>query len=574
VSPRFQPIYDLAELCFQRGITQAVLCPGSRCAPLTLAFARHEGITVRTFSDERSAAFIASGMAHETQSPVVLVCTSGSAAYHFAPAIAEAYFQEIPLIVFTADRPKEWIDQYDGQTIRQTGIYGSHVKKSFSLPEDYEHPDAVWYIHRIVNEAISLAKEYPQGPVHINAPFREPLYPAKQEKISYTPNLKTIQASSLSSVFTENDSLKMARRLEKYSKILVLAGQGDFNKELSTSIEKFSRLVPVVGDILSNLHTNESTIRHADIFLEACPADIKKSLQPELLITFGKSILSKNTKLFLRKYKPQEHWHILPTGTAADTFQSLSEIIYAEPAHFFKSLLSSAGESNFLSQKKENFKRIWEAEEHRSQLSMKHGMEGEFSELLVLQEFIAHLPPRCNLHLANSMSVRYANFIGLEAGKKGIRVFSNRGTSGIDGCTSTAVGHALCNETPHFLLTGDVAFFYDRNAFWHNYPLPNLHILLLNNHGGTIFNMIDGPADVPELNTFFVTDQRLSARLLCTEFGYEYECVDTTKKIKNAIQHFLKFDGKTKILETISTHQQNKEAFLHLKQKIKKGYET
>ncbi|MCA6432376.1 MAG: 2-succinyl-5-enolpyruvyl-6-hydroxy-3-cyclohexene-1-carboxylic-acid synthase, partial [Cytophagales bacterium] len=154
---RLQPIYDIAELCAQKGVSQAILCPGSRCAPLTLAFTRHPSIATRTISDERSAAFIALGIAQQTQQPTVLVCTSGSAAYNFAPAIAEAFFQEVPLVVFTADRPKEWIDQWDGQTIRQNNIYGGHVKKSFQLPEDYDHSDTQWYINRSVNEAINLS---------------------------------------------------------------------------------------------------------------------------------------------------------------------------------------------------------------------------------------------------------------------------------------------------------------------------------------------------------------------------------------------------------------------------------
>ncbi|HYG18051.1 MAG TPA: thiamine pyrophosphate-binding protein, partial [Ohtaekwangia sp.] len=137
---RFQPIYDIAELCAQKGIRQAVLCPGSRCAPLTLAFVRHPAIETHTMSDERSAAFIALGMAQETDAPAILLCTSGTAAYNFSPAVAEAFFGQTPLIVFTADRPAEWIAQHDGQTIHQPGIFGRHVKASFQLPQEYDHP--------------------------------------------------------------------------------------------------------------------------------------------------------------------------------------------------------------------------------------------------------------------------------------------------------------------------------------------------------------------------------------------------------------------------------------------------
>jgi 2-succinyl-5-enolpyruvyl-6-hydroxy-3-cyclohexene-1-carboxylate synthase len=172
------------------------------------------------------------------------------------------------------------------------------------------------------------------------------------------------------------------------------------------------------------------------------------------------------------------------------------------------------------------------------------------------------------------MSVRYANYIGIESGKKGIHVYSNRGASGIDGCTSTAVGHSLSNEVPNFLITGDMAFFYDRNAFWHNYKLPNLHVLMLNNHGGIIFNMIDGPGNTKELEEFFVTNQKLNAANLCKDFGYDHIVVDSLKKVKNSLSDFLTFDGRTKILELESSQETNKKAFEKFKHLIKNGYGT
>lgn len=172
-----QPIWNIAHICHKQGIENVIISPGSRSAPLTLAFVRHKNLKCKVVADERSAAFIALGIAQQTNKPVVLICTSGSAAYNYAPAIAEAYFQQIPLLVLTADRPPEWIDQFDGQTIRQTNIYGKHVKESYTLPVDLSHQDAVWHVERTISEAINLAKTYPAAPVHINAPFREPFYP-------------------------------------------------------------------------------------------------------------------------------------------------------------------------------------------------------------------------------------------------------------------------------------------------------------------------------------------------------------------------------------------------------------
>ncbi len=574
---RYQPIYDIAEVCAAKGMHEVVACPGSRCAPLTLAFAQHEKINLKTFSDERSAAFVAMGMAQQLQRPVALLCTSGSAAYNFAPAIAEAFFQEIPLIVFTADRPKEWIDQWDGQTIRQQSIYGQHVKKSFNLPEDYSHEDAVWFIHRTINEAINCANESPKGPVHINAPFREPLYPAPGEKIGYSTSLKVINTPSPSLALSEAELQEIKKKLSSATRVLILAGQQDFDDETYKAIEKFVKHfnVPLVGDILSNFHGLQNTIRHADSFLAACGEDVKKSLQPELLITFGKSIISKNTKLLLRKYKPQEHWHIQSHANAPDTFKALTKIIRSNVASFFKAVSALETKDEFTDQKRENFLRVWNAEENRCIRAMKSFKEeSEFTELSIVKEFINALPIRCNLHLANSMSVRYANFVGLEAGKKGIHVYANRGASGIDGCTSTAVGHALSSDVPNFLITGDMAFFYDRNAFWHNYPIPNLHVLLLNNHGGIIFNIIDGPGNTKELGEFFVTHQKLIAANLCRDFDFEHIALDSVKKIKNSLKDFLTFNGKTKILEVESEQEANKKAFENFKHLIKNGYGT
>ena len=574
---RYQPIYDIAELCARKGLSQAILCPGSRCAPLTIAFSRHEDITTRTFSDERSAAFVAVGIAQQIKAPTILVCTSGSAAYNFAPAVAEAYFQQIPLIIFTADRPREWIDQWDGQTIRQQGIYGGHVKKSFTLPEEYDHPDATWFINRTVNEAINLAREFPPGPVHINAPFREPLYPSRDEVIRFTRPVRIIDDPARETRLPEKEKNLLSKSLTSFHKILLVAGQGDYNESLTKVVARFVKhqRVAFIGDIISNFHRLPQAVHYADSFLAQGGEALRKSLQPELLITFEKSVISKNLKLFLRQNKPQQHWHILESGPAADTFQTLTQVIHSNPQSFFEDLLIAPKKNSaFEVQKRENYVRLWEVEERRTERSMLSFFSAPgLSELHLVRELLKSLPQRCNLHLANSMAVRYANFIGLAAAKKGIHVFGNRGTSGIDGCSSTAVGHTLVSDVPNFLITGDMALLYDRNAFWHNYALPNLRIVVLNNHGGTIFNMIDGPSDLPEKEEYFVTRQSLNAENLATEFEFEYSKLDSLRKVKNTLNVFFQFNGKTKILEMESEGSMNRDIFEQFKKQIKKGYD-
>jgi 2-succinyl-5-enolpyruvyl-6-hydroxy-3-cyclohexene-1-carboxylate synthase len=201
-------------------------------------------------------------------------------------------------------------------------------------------------------------------------------------------------------------------------------------------------------------------------------------------------------------------------------------------------------------------------------------MDGKLTELSLVRAVLEQLPEDADLHLANSMSVRYANFIGLHGSKKkGIRVFSNRGTSGIDGSTSTAVGHALVSGRPGFLITGDVAFFYDRNAFWHNYPLENLRVLLLNNHGGLIFDILEGPSSTPEAGEYFITRQMLNARKLCEEFNFEYIRPDHPRKLKNLLKDFLTFDNNMKVMELDTDTGLNKQVLEELKRKIKNSYE-
>jgi 2-succinyl-5-enolpyruvyl-6-hydroxy-3-cyclohexene-1-carboxylate synthase len=572
-----QPIHDIAELCSRKGLSHAIICPGSRCAPLTLAFTRHSKINTRTFSDERSAGFVALGLAQQNQKPTILVCTSGSAAYNFAPAVAEAYFAQTPLIVFTADRPTEWIAQHDGQTIHQAAIFGSHVKKSYQLPQTYDHPDDQWAINRMVNEAINTALAEPKGPVHINVPFREPFYPSPEETLTYSAHIRVMESLPANYSLSAHQQETLKAEWATFNNILVVAGQTDYDKELINTITNFQQLhdVPIIADIIANLHPVETIIQHTDVFLGQAPDALKKTLQPDLLITFGKSVLSKNTKLFLRKYKPKAHWHIQPAGDVADPFQTISKIIFTTPRHFFQAICTLPKAQDFESQRQSNYQKLWEIEGRKALRVLQEFFPAEvFGEIELVKKVIEKLPPKCNLHLANSMSVRYGNFIGLTVKHSDVRVFSNRGTSGIDGCTSTAIGHALGDETvPTFLITGDLAFFYDRNAFWHKYTVPNLRVVVLNNHGSIIFKLIDGPAALPEADEFFITQQNLTARKLCEEFGFTYLHLSNKRKIKNTLNDFFDFDGTVKILELESDINANKDIFAALKQKIKKSYE-
>jgi 2-succinyl-5-enolpyruvyl-6-hydroxy-3-cyclohexene-1-carboxylate synthase len=529
-----QPIFNIAEICARQGVKNAVLSPGSRCAPLTLAFARHPDIDVKTFSDERAAAFIGLGMAQVSGSPTVLICTSGTAALNYAPAVAEAFFQQVPLLLLTADRPPEWIDQLDGQTIRQENIYGRHIKRSFSFPADLNHPDAVWYAERIISEALLEASAYPAGPVQVNVPLREPFYPLPGAAIAYSPTVKVIEEVSQAFSLAESVLQDLSRELGAFKKILVVAGQQPENKGLQASLATFAAQTGavVVADVISNLHGVATTIRHQDIFLGGKQTTDGSDLQPDLLITFGLSNISKNLKLFLRAFPARSHWHLQAAGPVADPFQSLTRVIRVQPENFFTPL------ARYSFARDPGYQSRWQQKDQAAGEYLAAFLDQpEWNEFIVFRQILATLPAPSLLHLANSMAVRYANLIGLRADQQ-VRVFANRGTSGIDGCTSTAVGTALSGDRLTVLCTGDLAFFYDRNALWHNYLPDNLRIVVFNNHGGGIFRLLDGPRQQPELKALFETCQPLDAALTAREFKLRYYACHDPADLAAALPRF------------------------------------
>ncbi len=581
-----QSIIKAVQICALRGVRQVVLSPGSRCAPLTLAFVRHPNLVTHTFSDERSAAFIAIGMAQQLRHPVVLVCTSGSAAYNYAPAIAEAYFQHIPLLVFTADRPPEWIDQLDGQTIRQKNIYGSHVKASYELPLDQPHPDVQWHATRIISEAINISRTFPCGPVHINVPVREPFYPESNEIINFNVPVKVIENEQGELTLTNPQTEKLKKEWERFDKKLIICGQQPYHPKLTHIISSLSesQSIPVIADVISNQHSVGQAIQHSDILLAHKNEETLKGLQPDLLITFGLSVISKNLKLFLRKYQPKAHWHIQPAGYVADSFQSLTRIVRASPELVLKTFYG------FSKENEKTYYNQWQREERKAKELIRNlfsrtlkisnedlNNSGEFEAVKLVMEC---LPNQVNLHLANSMPVRYANLVGIQQKSEDLEIFANRGTSGIDGSTSTSVGASLISDKLTVLITGDMAFFYDRNAFWHNYKLPNLRVVLLNNHGGGIFRMINGPSQQPELEEYFETVQQLHAENTARDFQVSYTACDLRKageleKLKLLLPVFLERkenDTHGKILEIISDGKLNQQIFNQYKTLIKESY--
>ncbi|MDB5242578.1 MAG: menD, partial [Spirosoma sp.] len=338
--PVLQPIVNLAELLHQKGITDVVVSPGSRSAPLTLAVARHPQLRVRVMADERSAGFVALGMAQQSRRPVVLICTSGSAVYNLAPAVAEAFFQQVPLLLLTADRPHEWLHQQDGQTMDQVGVFGSQVKRSYDLPADYSYPDARWFIERTVNEAINLSRSSQPGPVHINIPLREPFYPATDEPFPYEP-VRVINVLDAYPTLPAATWHELLEAWDQSEKILIAVGQMPHDSAMLAILRKFSEElgVPVIGEITGNIATNDIFITRTDTLLSTLTEQAGDQLRPDLLITLGNSFLTRNLKTYFRQYPAPQHWHVQPTvDRINDPFQSLTTLIPAEPLAFMEKL--------------------------------------------------------------------------------------------------------------------------------------------------------------------------------------------------------------------------------------------
>ena len=533
-------IFNTSEYCHKLGVNHIVLSPGSRNAPLTISFARNKQIKKWVVPDERAAGFIALGIAQKTGEPTAICCTSGTALLNYAPAVAEAYYREIPLIVFSADRPTNLIDQRDGQTIRQFEALKNHVKDSVQLPEIQTKENQDAYSDQLIN-AIRKASHLPQGPVHLNIPFSEPFYPTDNQLLKFDDlNLKrdNIQLSD-----DDFDPISLENK-----KVLILVGQMDSDEELDYELSRIESEVPIIASPLSN--TSCDVISKVDLFLSD-----QEYLKPDILLSTGYSVLSKKLKNYIRKHKTELHLHFDPAGVDVDTYQTKPKIIRARLSKYLQK--TSFAESN------SDYRAKWKSLLQSSSLALDEFMRNaEFSEAKAFYNILNSVPNNIDIHLSNSMPVRFADMFGVKAGGS---VWSNRGTSGIDGCTSTALGTSLVSDNINLLLTGDLAFLYDRNAFFHNYAFPNLRIIVFNNHGGGIFRLIEGPSSQPELEEYFETRHNRTAKYICEENKIEYRTAIDENQVKSGLVEFFTKSDTPKLLEIFTDPEINEKVFKALK---------
>lgn len=560
----------LARLCVEKGLRDVVIAPGSRSAPLAVALAAEPGLRCFVVPDERSAGHIALGLAQQSRQPTMLVCTSGTAALNLAPAAVEAHYQGAPLLLLTADRPPEWVDQQDNQAIHQTGLYQPHLRAAYQWPTDWNHPDARWHAYRTLDEAIELSRGLLPGPVHINAPLREPLYPAAPgdepaaERAAspfpvrrWLPGRPQLDAAGWDEVLA---------RWQAAPRKLVLAGMTPPDPALRAGLAALAARpdVAVLADITANVASASGWV-HSDLPLASAPSPASQALAADLVISVGGPLTSKFVRQWLRRCPPAQQWRLQPAGVAPDTFQTLTHVIFMLPGDFFGQLAARAPS---LAEAGAGYAETWRAHDAAATAQVERWLVGAgFGEMQAFHAVLQALPPDSHLQIGNSMAIRYANWLGMPATARLRSIHSNRGVSGIDGAVSTAVGAALATTELTTLVVGDLGFFYDRNGLWHGQVPANLRIVVLNNHGGGIFDLIDGPHRLPDAlrERYFLTPQPLTARRTAQDHGLDYLHADSLTALQAALPGFFVPSGRPALLEIESDMAANRTIFQQFK---------
>jgi 2-succinyl-5-enolpyruvyl-6-hydroxy-3-cyclohexene-1-carboxylate synthase len=547
--PKIPLAQSIIEICQQKGVQHIVISPGSRNSPLTIGFTNNPFFKCYSIADERCAAFFALGIAQQIQKPVAVICTSGSAVLNYYPAVAEAFYSQIPLVVISADRPQNKIDIGDGQTIRQENVLENHCLYNANLREEAS-PENDNHIQMALHVAVTK-----KGPVHINAPFEEPLYETVSE-LQVQPEI--VDFNTEEKHFSLGNST--VETWKKATKKLVLVGELFPNSVEQKYLDILANdpSVVVLTEKTSNLH-HPTFINQIDTLITPFSDEDFKTFQPEILLTFGGMVVSKRIKAFLRKYKPEYHWHV-DELRAYDTFGALTNHFETKINTFLSQLLT---ENTIESDYKLTISRIWE---NRVAKHQEYTAKIPFSDFKVFDFICQNLPKNIQLQVSNSSAIRYLQLFDVD---KSIQVFCNRGTSGIDGSTSTAIGAALASDLPTILITGDISFLYDSNALWNNYIPKNFKIILLNNSGGGIFRILPGHQETETFNTYFETSHQLNASHLAKMFSFDYFEANDETTLQQQYAAFLNQNEKQSILEIFTPEKENNDILLDFFRRLK-----
>lgn len=468
----------------EHGVMDYVLCPGSRNAGIVHTICEAEDFC-HMATDERSAGFMAIGMALSSNLPTAVIVTSGSALANLYPAACEAYYQHVPVVFVSADRPAAWIGQMDGQTMPQEGALGKMVKMSVNLPENN-----LWHANRLLNEAMMACNErLPQGPVHINIPISEPIYEFTEENLPRTRGIHLCTT--------------LPRRASIDRSTLIIIGQmpkreASAYNQLGEVAERYS----IVAENLSNIPL--------EYYTNAYCIDWNRMKPVERVITLGGHIVNKELKQFFRTHRPKEHWHVSEDGAVADLFCCQTLAVQSSVQNFMQELLLC--------------KRDTQPRPIDLPLTTAKDMDRRTG---IIAEFFQLLPQGAAVHLANSSTVRLAQTAMEQSrdreGFTAPTILCNRGINGIEGSLSTAAGYAkVFSHEEVYIIIGDLSFFYDQNALWAN-PLPrNLHILLFNDGHGSIFNTLPLPKDSQTSRNAITGAHSLHAKHLASLYGIRY----------------------------------------------------
>ena len=563
------PIIPVAQTlilsCLKFDFFDVVISPGSRNVPLAIGFASNKKFKCYSIVDERSAAFFALGLSQKSKKPTILICTSGSALLNYYPAVAEAYYSEIPLIILSADRPEYKINIGDGQTINQSNVFEKNILYSNSLKQDCSHATEEIIksnLQKIVNDKADYSKiEKLQKsiqknneeiieiafnlsinkmqPVHLNVPMEEPLY-----EFNDSPSISVKVKKKTEKKQTLIDLDNFYKAINKASKIMILIGVSDGNILSKKSIQKINSCssIIVMKEHTSNVF-NESFISNIDrligpIELQSNSDSLFDELSPEIVISLGGMIVSKKIKSFLRNYKPRKHFHI-GNNISKDSFYLGVEHINTNANKFFENIDLNKSDSKY-------FEKWNQLDNSKLYLHNRYMKVVNFSDLKIFEILTNWIPKKYNIQVANSTPIRYFQLFDLK--NKNI-MFANRGTSGIDGSTSTAIGSSVQNDSPVLLVTGDLSFFYDVNALWNNHIPKNFRIIIINNSGGGIFKILPGFKENNLFSEFIETQHNLSARLIAKMFNFNYTRVSTKFGLNLYLRTFFKNSKKPKILE-------------------------
>lgn len=541
--PSYQIIISLLKAF---NIRHLVLSAGSRNVPFVHSVEEDSFFTCYSVVDERSAAYFALGLSQQLQQPVLISCTASTASSNYWPAVGEAFYQGVPLIVLTSDRNPSMLHQWEDQMIDQVGMFDRHVRCSVNLPIINDKDD--WnYCQRLVNKVLLELDHHGTGPVHINVPMKD--YCMDFDTLELPQVQKITRISILDSLQWQ----KAAHQLNKYKRILITCGQSsnydtELNEALTDFFHKYNCAISV--EHMSNI-ASEGTI-HTSLCMDVRYNHVSfQEFKPDLVISFGYNVCQ-GIKEQLRWFKGQyEHWSIQPNGEVVDMYNSLTTIFESSALYFFHQMnhLATLQQSNDL----QYYNKL------KGYANSTYFPNFPWSSTYAIQQLVKQIPSGSILHMAINNSIRIANFFQLQPN---IRSYANIGTYGIDGCLSSFIGQSVASDALCFLLIGDLAFFYDMNALRIKHIKKNMRILLLNNDGGSEF-YYNGTwkNEVSDLHT--TARHHTKAEGWVRENNFEYLSAHDSESFQDALKRFMSVDATHSIFLEVFTEMKHDSDVIH-----------